>query len=175
MSIVAFAVAVLLSGSRVEAQGPRSAEFSPDKRFVAITVQGEADCSYLYVARVGPRATRGNLALLVKQAARHASGSPGIREPRLTILHRMDVETFLWIPGKPHSLVFGESSIYGYGLVCLFIPGKKPKTTAEPHASDFQIFLKTYDPNNHQLSYDVTAYDRDRTSTKRHTITLTSQ
>ena len=172
MLLGAITFALLVANGPARAQRHNAVALSPDHRYVAVTVQGEAECSYLYVLKVKHRPTRLMMATLRRQAKTHAGGVPGVPKPRGTQFWRMDVDSFIWIPQRPHELLYGESEIYGDGVVALLNPGRKARVLARPRESEFQITLKSYDSTQRRLTYEVNATRGVKEITKTRQLTV---
>jgi hypothetical protein len=153
--MIAAAMLMLAATPIVKARGPNSAQLSPDLEYVALTVHGEADCQYLFIVKIAPKGVdKGTLPRLFKEAGQHATDSGRHRSPKGTVIERMDAETFLWLPDKPHSLVYGESGIYGDQVVAMWSE-RKPRVLASPKEDEAEVFVSSYDPSKRRLSYTV--------------------
>lgn len=62
------------------------------------------------------------------------------------------------MPNQAHELLYGESEIYGDGIVGLLNVGMRARALARPRESSFQITLESYDPARRRLTYAVTAF-----------------
>ncbi|MFI5386185.1 MAG: hypothetical protein ACHQ50_08705 [Fimbriimonadales bacterium] len=160
MTIALVLLSLVLGPKVVRAQGPNSAMLSPDRTFLAMTVHGDADCQYLLVAKVDPkRFDNPTLLELRKAAERHSSGKGP--KPPATQLDRMDVNSFVWIPQYPHTLVYGESAIYGDGVVALWHGGTKRRVIDHPKNDEAVIMLLRYTPKDHRLLYEISTPRRN--------------
>jgi hypothetical protein len=174
MTISALLLATLLASERsIPALGNGAAMLSPDHQFYAMTVHGEADCQFLFIIKVDPRRTGvKTLAKLRKGAEGHAMDSDRVPMPPGSLLERMDAESFLWLPHKPHKLVFSESNIYGKGIIAVWDGGTKYRAIDDPKTPEAVLRLVSYVPRTHRLNYTVETTDHQVIRRTRRNITV---
>jgi hypothetical protein len=154
MLIGALLIGMLTGPDIVRAHGKHTFDVSPDHKYVAITAHGEADCSYLFVEKL--RGAKGEIPAMRRWAEQIAMKQwPKVSRTTTTRFFRMDVESFLWVPEKPHTLAYGENQIYGEGIVGLVEIEKKRRVLVSPPERECEIKLVSFDPIRSRLTYKV--------------------
>lgn len=92
---------------------------SPDGRYLAHLVSGEGEAGELTIRRI----RRG-------------------RSSSIILRREWDVDGALWLPGRPHVLVFGESEAYGTPMLALWEGGSLHQVvrTKDPELVGFELY-----------------------------------
>ena len=94
---------------------------SPDKKYIATFALGEAEVGVLTVHAV-------------------KDDNPKHVPHRVLLKSVQDVQGFVWVPGKPHSLVFASSGIYGKASLAIWKGGTEAKMLCRVRQPDSEWF-----------------------------------
>lgn len=127
---------------------------SPDKEYIATFALGEAEVGILTVHAV-------------------KDNNPKHISHRVLLKSVQDVQGFVWVPGKPHSLIFASSGIYGKASLAIWKGGTEAKMLCQVKHLDSEWFqLDGISADGKVIVYRHARHDAEIEYTRKIRLTL---